>query len=134
MKNGKYIGVWVDYKKAVIATCTPQKQSIKKINSDIERWSKTTGGVGRALPYSFDGGSGQAHKEHRRENALKKYYKEICKAINGSTNIFIMGPGLAKKELSKAMKKEVTFVTKPKMTDAQIMAQTRKYFNLGRTP
>ena len=74
----------------------------------------------------------------RRQRAftgyLNVYYDAVIASIRDAESILIFGPGDAKGELKKRLKKDnlggriVCIETVDKMTDRQIAAKVRKYF------
>ena len=88
----------------------------------------------------FSGGPGSGNslaenqQDRRFTNYLNSYYDEIIAYVRGAESILIFGPGEAKGELKtrlesqKLGKRIVAVETEDKMTDRQITAKVRRYF------
>ena len=79
--------------------------------------------------------SSERKREGRYKHQLKKYYQEVIKSIGDVDKIWILGPGEAKRELEKEMKKSKALSAKivgvekaDKMTERQIAAKVRRFF------
>ncbi len=133
----KRIGVWIDHAKAHLVVLENQAAPhVVTIESDVEPRHKATPGSGPAMP-------GQLHSapvkryEHRREQEKHRYYEQIIDALRFADRIVIMGPGLAKSELTKEMRKhhhlaERVLAVQPadkKLTAAQLVAKVRAAFD-----
>jgi hypothetical protein len=144
----KFAGIWLDRKKAYIVTIArsehkhekqQEAESITRIVSDVERHVRLSGGSRtRKTPWGPQEVAVDGKMEDRRKQQLKKYYREVIKTIQQAERILIMGPGEAKKELKKEIEKSKEFAqkivkveTQDKMTERQIIARVRSFFELG---
>ena len=131
-----YIGLWLDHKRAVLTTYFNKNQKTESLFSKLEKWSKSTGGSMGMSPYNFNGCRVDDKKDHRRNHALEKYYAQILQKIKGADHIYLMGPGLAKKELLKYLEEHHMgdrisgFHAKDNLTTRQVAAETREFFHL----
>ncbi|MBS3763704.1 MAG: hypothetical protein KGZ25_10430, partial [Planctomycetes bacterium] len=83
-----------------------------------------------------------AHLDDRRREQLKHFYKELDKNLRPAEEIYIFGPGQAKKELANYLKgdKSLKAALKgiegadKKLTRAQKAEQVREFFALPRQP
>ncbi|MGB2867651.1 MAG: hypothetical protein WBD36_04325 [Bacteroidota bacterium] len=104
----KVVGLWIDYKKAVIFSLANEGAQLKRIPS--ERFS----------------GEGQDRQD--------QYYDEVLSCIRDAESILIFGPGEAKLELRKRLEKLklhnriVGIETADTMTDNQIVVKIRQRF------
>jgi len=71
----------------------------------------------------------------RYQTQLKKYYTRVIDLLKTADSIFIMGPGEAKLELERAIKKRKDMIKKllsvetaGKMTRNQMVAYVREFF------
>jgi hypothetical protein len=135
----KFLGVWIDHEKAFIVTLAGGKETLKRIDSDVEPHLRLAGGHRSALPSVAQDVVSDKKKEERHKHQLKNYYKEVIKNFRGTEEIFIFGPGEAKTELKKEIKeiKELAGKIKgieasDKLTERQIIAKVKKFF-LGKT-
>ncbi len=130
MKRKKFMkinsGIWIDHRNAVIVILDEKGERTKRINSDMERHVRFSGGA------QLD--SEEDISDRRFTNHLNEYYDEVIESIRNANSILIFGPGEAKVELKKRLDNEkiknrlVEIETVDKMTDNQIAAKVRQYF------
>lgn len=131
----KHIGLWIDHETALIIIISNSDQKIKKIESEVESHIKTLGGSRTASPYGPQDVATERKLERKRKQHLHQYYQKIIGVVKDADRIFIFGPGAAKSELEKEMKKSKELSLKiagvepaDKMTDGQAIAKVRKFF------
>ncbi|UCE07363.1 MAG: hypothetical protein JSW07_04855 [bacterium] len=131
----KYIGLWIDHEKTFVVIIVNGDQKINKIESEVESHIKTLGGSRTATPYGPQDVATERKLERKRKQHLHQYYQKIIDTIKDAHQIFIFGPGAAKSELEKEMKKfkeltkKITGVAPAdKMTEGQIVAKVKKFF------
>jgi hypothetical protein len=127
-------GLWIDHKKAVIVVVTAKGEEIKLIISKVEKQPGRTGGVRTTTPYEkqvlADDSLERVFKGH-----LNVYYDAVISCIRGAEAILIFGPGEAKGELKKRIKRNklsgriVGIETVDKMSHRQISARVRQHFS-----
>jgi hypothetical protein len=128
------VGLWIDHRKAYIVAITGKDEEIGLIISQFEKQA-------RRSPLSRHEGSYESQQvpaDDSRQKAktghLNIYYDAIIASIKGATSILIFGPGEAKDELKKRLKKAglggsiVGVTTADKMTDRQIAVKVRKFY------
>ena len=127
-------GLWIDHKKAVIVVVTNKGEEIKLIISKVEKQPGRTDGIRTTAPYE---------KQVLQDDSLQRaftghlniYYDAVISCIRDAEAILIFGPGEAKGELKKRIKKNklngkiVGLETVDKMTHRQISARVRQYFS-----
>jgi hypothetical protein len=131
-----YAGLWIDHRQAVIVSITDDAETIKRIDSDIERKVRLSGGSRTAkTPYGPQQVSVDGKQEERIKRQLRQYYRVILRRIQDANRILIFGPGEAKTELKKEMEKsrelaakKITLEAADKMTERQIAARVRQFF------
>lgn len=133
------IGLWIDHGKAVLVKLNKNGKGEERIKlvSDVEPKTRYHGG---SRPPKNVGGfetAAENKAEHRRENQLKAWYREVESALLGAGGdlIVIMGPGMAKTEFMGEVEKNKPLAQKivgvestDKMTENQIAAAVREYF------
>lgn len=131
----KNIGLWVDHEKAFIVSIINSKEEMKKIISNVESHIRTLGGSRAATPYAPQDVAAERKFERRRKKHLHQYYKKVIDEIKDAQSILIFGPGQAKIELEKEIKKSkelankiVAVETADRITEAQIIAKVKKFF------
>jgi hypothetical protein len=139
-----YIGIWIDHRRAYIVSCNKsrlefeqeEKETVITIESGVEKHLRLSGGARtRNTPYGPQDIAVDSKIDDRRKHQLQDYYQDIIRRIQGAKKILIFGPGEAKRELekeikkSKALSQKISAVeTTDKMTERQIAAKTRKFF------
>ena len=124
----KFVGVWIDHRKAVIVRLIDDVEKIHSIVSDMEKHVR------------HSGGSPEDQQEHRFSNHLKEYYAKVISFVHDADSILILGPGEAKGEFEKRLIAE-SFTgridgieTVDKMTDQQIAAKVKEHFAAEEIP
>ena len=128
------VGLWIDHRKAIIVAVTDKGEEIGLIISKVEKQLRRSGDS--PLKGSFE--SSQVPASNRRQRALtgylNVYYDAVIASIRNAESILIFGPGDAKGELKKRLKRNnlggriVCIETVDRMTDRQIAAKVRQYF------
>lgn len=118
------VGLWIDYREAVIVTCMNQIEQIRRIPSHVEELVDDAD-----VPHV----SQQDRHDKRLDAHLSKYYGKVIGAIRHADSIVIFGPGKAKGELQKKLENQglaeqiVAVETTDSMTVAQITAKVREH-------
>lgn len=126
------VGLWIDHKQAY--AIWSNDGTIQVIPSHIEPPAHSSGGtqLGGKLNQK---GDVELHHNDRFRLQLNKYYQQVISALKEADSILIMGPGQAKIELEKAIKKHKSLQkrilkveTRDKMTKNQMIAYVRKFY------
>lgn len=131
MKN---IGLWIDHKKAIIVVQNDQGQDIQKIESGVGRHVSYRGASHPKSPYSAQYQQGDDQLDNKFTEQLNKFYDKVIAQIRAAEAVLIIGPGEAKLEFEKRLTHEkvkvpiVGIEPADKLTDRQIAAKVRKYF------
>jgi len=131
----KSVGIWIDHEKAFLAFLKDEKETITSIKSNVEGRVRLSGGSRSATPYGPQDVASERKKEERNKHQLRRYYQTVIREVGDAEKILIFGPGEAKKELEKEMKKSKTLSGKivkveraDKMTENQIVGKVRDFF------
>ena len=130
--------MWIDHKKAIIVVQNEQEEDIQQIESGIGRHVRYQGAPHPRSPYSAQYQQGDDQLDNKYNGQLNKFYKKVIAHIRTADAVLIFGPGEAKGELEKHIIHEkvnvqiVKIETVDKMTDRQIAAKVRKYFQEAR--
>ena len=131
----KYVGIWIDFEKAFISSIEDGLESISRIDSNVEGRVRLSGGSRSATHYGPQEIASERKVEERRKHHLRRYYEGVIKALEDAERIFIFGPGEAKLELEKEIRKSKQLGVKivaveraDKMTERQIAAKVRDFF------
>jgi len=126
------VGLWIDHKQAYAIWYEDGR--IDVIPSHIEPPAHTSGGtqLGGKLNQK---GDVELHHNDRFRLQLNKYYQQVMLALKDADSIFIMGPGTAKIEFEKVLKKNknmqkriLRVETADKMTKNQMIAYVREFY------
>ena len=129
------VGLWMDHRKAVIVLVTDKGEETKLIISNVEKQLRRSGDS--PLKGSYE--SSQVPASNSRQRAftehLNIYYDAVITCIRAAESILIFGPGEAKDELKKRLKKSnlggliAGVETVDRMTYPQIAAKVRRHFS-----
>lgn len=119
------VGLWIDYREAVIVTLINQEEVITRITSDVE-----------VLVSDADAPHKSQQDRHKKrfDNELGKYYGKCINTIHNAGSILIFGPGEAKYEFHKNLDHQgfseqiVAIETTDSMTESQIVAKVKGHF------
>ena len=126
------VGLWIDHKQAYLIWY--KEGRVETIPSEIEPPEHFSGGtqLGGKLNQK---GDMELHHNGRYRLMLTKFYKQVVAAIKDVDSIFIMGPGEAKIEFEKVLKRHkamqkrlLKVETADKMTKNQMIARVRKFY------
>ena len=128
------VGVWIDHRKAVIVAVTDKGEEIGLIISKVETQRRRSGDSPLKGPYDPLQVPADDSRQRTLTGQLNIYYDAVIASIREAESILIFGPGEAKDELKARLERSnlggriVGIETVDKMTDRQIAAKVRKYF------
>jgi hypothetical protein len=123
----RYVGVWIDHRKAVIISILGAHEALSTITSDMEKHVRFSGGAQAVTEEDI--------RDRRFANYLNKYYDEIIASVRDVKGLLVFGPGEAKVEFKtrfendKSDKCPIDIETTDKMTDNQIAEKVRRFFS-----
>ena len=132
-------GIWIDHRKAVLVALTADGERTSVILSGaithLER------GGDRPLNGRFEPRQVPADDSQQRAitGQLNTFYDAVILALKTLDPLLLFGPGEAKHELHKRLKKMKrgahvdAIETEDKMTEPQIVAKVRSHFGVGAT-
>lgn len=132
MKN---IGVWLDKDKAFIVTIEDGRESLVKIDSNVEHFH-IHGGSGTRLKGGPQDVVQDSKYLEREKHQLRQYFRNIASEINDADALVIFGPAETNEKFSKELYEnhknlsaKIKGVKKAdSMTDNQIKAWVRNFF------
>lgn len=131
----EYAGIWMDYEKAYIALVSPEGEEITLLPSGVEGRTRSSGGSRSKSPYGEQDAISESKKKERRDRQLQQYYQQVLQELTDAEKVIIFGPGQAKTEFFREVKKLKNFADKvvgveaaDKMTERQIVAKVREFF------
>jgi hypothetical protein len=129
-------GLWIDHRKAVIVYYCKDKITTRTIASNLEKHVRASGGSRSSTPYGPQDILAEDRLDRRYGHHLDLYYEEVARALHGIRSLLILGPGEAKGEFEKHLRRSekgpptaVTVETADKMTEPQIAARVKKHFS-----
>ena len=129
------VGLWIDHKKAIMLSVTEKGAMVTRLTvSRTEKQLRRTGSS--PLKGSFDDHQVPADNVRKRAfiSHLNTYYDAVIAGLREADDILILGPGEAKNELRKRLKKNnldnkiAAVQTTDKMSDRQLAAHVQHYF------
>ena len=130
----KLAGLWIDHRKAVIVVITDEKEETRLIISKAEKQLRRSGDSPMKGSYESQQVPASDSRQKTYTGHLNIYYDAVIACIRDAESILIFGPGEAKGELQKRIEKNklngriAGIETVDKMTDRQIAAKVRQYF------
>lgn len=128
------VGLWIDQRKALIVAITDREEEIKLVISKVEKQPGRYDGIRSTTSYESQLVPADDSSQKKLTGHLNIYYDAVIACVRNAEFILIFGPGEAKGELKKRLKRGklggriVASETIDKMTDRQIAAKVRKYF------
>jgi hypothetical protein len=130
-------GIWIDHRKAIIVTLSPEGEHTTIIASNVEKHPERGGDSPLKGPYEARQVPADDSRQRALTGGLNIYYGAVITAIRDCGSLIIFGPGEAKGELYKRLlrmklgNRVAALETEDKMTDGQVVAKVRTHFGLG---
>ena len=127
-------GIWIDHRKAIIVAITDKGEETGLVISKAEKQLRRSGDSPLKGSYEPLQVPESDSRQKMLTGHLNIYYDAVIASIRDAESLLIFGPGDAKDELKKRLKRNklggliVGMETVDKMTDRQIAAKVRKYF------
>ena len=128
------VGLWIDHRKAIVVTVTDKGEEIVLVISAVEKQRRRSGDSPLKGPYEQQQVPADDRRQRTFTGHLTVYYDAVIACIGDAESILIFGPGEAKGELTKRLKRSdlggriAGVETVDKMTDRQIAAKVRRHF------
>lgn len=133
------IGVWIDHRKAVIVELTADDPTVRTVESHVEKHRERDGDSPMKGRYEAHQVPADDSRQRALTGDLNQFYDAVIATLPGGSRLLIVGPGEAKGEFHKRLlhKKPQAHVvaveTADKMTDPQMIAKVREYFEASAT-
>jgi hypothetical protein len=131
------MGVWIDHKEAILVSIKDDKTRVGRIESGAESHFRPSGGWKASGTSVAQSVYKEQKADERRKHQLQDFYQEVVKKLIHCRDIFIFGPGEAKLELTKEIKKIKDGVNRiaevqasDRLTENQIVAKVKSFFSL----
>jgi hypothetical protein len=128
------VGLWIDHRKALIVALTDKGQVTRLVISKVDKQLGRSSGIRSTTRYEPLQVPADDSREKKLTTSLTIYYRAVIASIRDAESILVFGPGEAKGELEKRLQRDglgariVGMETVDKMTDRQIAAKVRAYF------
>lgn len=126
------VGVWIDHKQAYLIWY--REGRVETIASNIEPPEHFSGGTQLGGRLNQKGDIELRHNDRYRTK-LTGFYRQVIAALKDVDSIFVMGPGPAKVEFEKVLRRQKTMQerlvkveTADKMTKNQMLAHVREFY------
>ena len=136
-KTRKCVGIWINHRKALVASLTNDRPHVVRVDSDFEGYFRPQGGSRVSTPYGHKSINDEKKTQGRRRQQLKSFYRNVIKEIGDADEILIMGGGKAKTELERMIQKIkslshriVGVIPVCEMTENEIIADMKKFFKI----
>jgi hypothetical protein len=130
-----YVGVWIDHEQAFIVTLQKGRQDLIHVESNVEGHVRLSGGSRTASPWGPTDVAPEGRPERRRVHHLRRFYQDIVRRIERADRVYVFGPGEAKLEFVKEMRKTKALARRiaavepaDRMTERQVVAKVRAFF------
>lgn len=131
----RHVGIWADHERAFIVSIKNHEEKIICLESGVGGHFRLSGGSRSSTPYGPQEVSSERKMDERHRHHLRRYYRRIIHTIRDADRVFIFGPGEARTELKKEIKKSKELSSRivglepaDKMTEKQILAKVRAFF------
>ena len=129
----KQIGLWIDHQKAILVILENDKQEVQRFQSNLERHARFQQEADEKTADGPQFYTRETRMDRRFHDHLQKYYQQVISAVTGAERLLVFGNGEAKYEFEKQFKRarrvpRMHIETADKMTERQLAAKVRKYF------
>ena len=128
------VGLWIYHRKAIVVTITDKGEEIGLTISAAEKQLRRSGDSPLKGSYESQQMPADDSRQRSLTGHLNVYYDAVIACIGDAESILIFGPGEAKGELKKRLKKSkldgriASVETVDKMTNRQIAVKVRQHF------
>src|SRR5256885_6964619 len=103
---GTKVGLWIDNRKAIVVTVTDKGEEMELIVSTVQKQLRRSGDSPLKGPYEQQQVPADASRQRTLTGHLNIYYDAVIACIGDAESILIFGPGEAKGELKKRLKRK----------------------------
>jgi stalled ribosome rescue protein Dom34 len=127
-------GLWIDHRQAIVVSISDQGEQTALVISRVERQLRRSDSERPSGPYESQKVPADDKRQRMMTAHLNDYYDAVIASIRNAQSILILGPGEAKGELKKRLKRVnladriVGMETFDKMTRRQVASIVRQRF------
>jgi len=132
----RYIGIWLDHEKATLVTLVNDFVELAHLNAEDVYNTHIMHGNSSFTHFGHQDMNSERRIERRHREHLHHFYRTIIGEIQNAEKIYIAGPGEAKFELKKEMKRIKKLAAKvaavedeDKMSDQEVISMVRDFFD-----
>jgi hypothetical protein len=100
----KKVGIWLDSKKAIIVSITPNEETVDTINSEVEFFNKTGSGGSRVKSGVTQDVIHESKYLEKEKHQFKNYFKNLADSISNSDELMLFGPANTSEKFKKELK------------------------------
>ncbi|MEZ4851389.1 MAG: hypothetical protein R3B93_22800, partial [Bacteroidia bacterium] len=112
----KYLGIYIDYDKALLISLINGQVNLKEIHSEIDH-SRIKGGARSKQPYGPQDKVSESKKLYRKQNQVSEYFDRLLPHLYGISSLYLFGHGKAKYEFATSLKNNYNFRKLPVSID-----------------
>lgn len=136
--SNKRIGLWLDHSQAHFIDISKGPAGIETTFADARQHEHFKGETGTGTKLSNTRSTDNEHHVHNIEReVLNRYYKVLAGRLKNYDDIYLFGPTSAKDEFHNFIKADKAFEKKTvnvescdKLTENQLVARVKHFFNL----
>lgn len=133
-----YLGIWVDHRDAYLVWADEEGEvETQHAQAEYEQSKRRSGGVVAGRTGVHGGIPPHADIGDKRRQQTRRFYEDLFRDVQRAQNVYLFGPGQAKRELAKALEGHKDFTgtlagveSAEKMTTPQMVAQVKAFFGL----
>jgi len=128
------IGVWLDSDNALVVTLSGESHTIDEIKSNVDHINYA-GGRGSATPNRFQAVKSEKNLLEKKKHQFQLYFQDIYEKVKTADKLLIFGPAETKTAFLKMLleyktdRSKITIETADSLTDNQVVAYIKKFFN-----
>jgi stalled ribosome rescue protein Dom34 len=128
------VGLWIDHRQAIVVAITDKGEQTALVISRVERQPRRSDKENSSGKYESQMVHSDDSQQRVMTHHLNDYYDSVIASLRNAESILILGPGEAKGELKKRLKKVnladriVGVETFDKLTHRQVAAIVRERF------
>ncbi|MEL6670774.1 MAG: hypothetical protein AAFR61_01230 [Bacteroidota bacterium] len=137
LNNPTYLGLWLDYREAHLVRLADGQVETEQLTSEVEDFN-VRGGSRSETPFGPQENVAERRYQERKRHQVKAFWELLLPAINQATSVYLIGPGMAKKEflhfLEATMKSDIPPIkleNASRMTPRQLIAKVKAHFELS---
>ena len=133
-----YLGIWLDHREAFLVWAGEDGDAeVQHTRIGPPKRGRRTGRTITGRTGVYGGLPPHSDPDEKRQRLARQLYEKVCRAARTAEDVYVFGPGQAKKELLKALKEHKEFTGRvrdpesaQRMSEPQMVAHVREVFGL----